>query len=136
MTTLKQRIAADHMAAFKNKETVRKSILSTVKGEIQTVEKNTGQAELSDEEVTRIMTKTIKSLNETISLTGDEESKEQLAILSAYMPKQMSREEIKQRVQELIASGAGNIGQVMKEFSSASADKKMVAEVFGELKGS
>ena len=73
--TLKEKINADFMTAFKSKNVVTKSILSVVKGEIQTVEKNIGVDSLSDDEVIKILTKTVKSLKETISMTGDEKSK-------------------------------------------------------------
>ncbi len=40
--TLKEKINSDFMTAFKSKNVVAKSILSVVKVEIQTVEKNVG----------------------------------------------------------------------------------------------
>ena len=67
--TLKEKINSDFMTAFKSKNVVAKSILSVVKGEIQTVEKNVGVDNLSDAEVIKILTKTVKSLKETISMS-------------------------------------------------------------------
>ena len=133
MTTLKQRISADYMAAFKSKNAVAKSILSTVKGEIQNVEKNTGQSELDDTGVMKILTKTAKSLKETISLSEDQESKDQLTVVEGYMPKEMSREDVSAKVGSLIASGANSIGMVMKAFAADAVDRKVVAEVFAEM---
>lgn len=134
MTTLKQRISTDYITAFKNKDAVRKSILSVVKGDIQTVEKNTGIADLSDEDVMKILTKTVKNLNETLAQTQDEESTAQLAVLAEYMPKQLTREEVKAKVDGLKAASDVplNIGVVMKAFAMDAVDKKMVAEVFNE----
>ncbi len=134
MTTLKQRISSDYIAAFKAKDAVKKSILSTVKGEIQNVEKNTGQPDLDDAGVMKILTKTAKNLNISIAEADDEGSKLELAVLEGYMPKMMSREEVEAKVGALIAGGADNIGMVMKAFALDAVDKKMVAEVFGELK--
>lgn len=131
--TLKERINADFMTAFKAKNMVAKSILSVIKGEIQTVEKNTGSENLSDVEVTKILTKTVKSLKETISLANDEKSKIELAIVEVYLPKQMSKEEVTSKVTELVNSGITQIGAIMKEFSSLPADKKMVSEVIKEV---
>jgi hypothetical protein len=121
------------MTAFKSKNMVAKSILSVVKGEIQNVEKNIGSDNLSDAEVTKILTKTVKSLKETISLTNDEKSKSELAILEIYLPKQMSKEEVTAKVSELVNSGITQIGAIMKEFSTLPADKKMVSEVIKEV---
>ena len=131
--TLKERINADFMTAFKAKNMVAKSILSVVKGEIQTVEKNTGSDNLSDVEVTKILTKTVKSLKETISLANDEKSKLELAIVEVYLPKQMSKEEVTSKVTELVNSGITQIGAIMKEFSTLPADKKMVSETIKEV---
>jgi len=121
------------MTAFKSKNMVAKSILSVVKGEIQTVEKNTGSDNLSDAEVIKILTKTVKSLKETISLTNDEKSKIELSIVEVYLPKQMSKEEVTAKVTELVNSGINQIGAIMKEFSTLPADKKMVSEVIKEI---
>lgn len=126
---LKEKINADYIKAFKEKNTVAKNLLSVVKGEIQTVEKNTGSANLSDEEVIKILNKTVKSLKEC----NDEESNLQLVIAEGYLPKQMTREEIKQLVGGLVATGITNIGAIMKEFATRQADKKVVSEVIKEL---
>ena len=131
--TLKEKINADFMTAFKSKKTVAKSILSVVKGEIQTVEKNTGSDNLSDAEVIKILTKTVKSLKETISMANDEKSKLELAIVEVYLPKQMSKEEVTAKVTELVNSGITQIGAIMKEFATLPADKKMVSEVIKEV---
>ncbi len=131
--TLKEKINADFMTAFKSKNVVAKSILSVVKGEIQTVEKNIGVDSLSDAEVIKILTKTVKSLKETISMSGDEKSKMELEIVEVYLPTQMSKEEVTQKVTELVNSGVTQIGMIMKEFATLPADKKMVSEVVKEI---
>ena len=131
--TLKEKINADFMTAFKSKNVIAKSILSVVKGEIQTVEKNTGSENLSDAEVTKILNKTVKSLKETISMANDEKSKLELAIVEVYLPKQMSKDEVTAKVNELVGSGITQIGAIMKEFATLPADKKMVSEVVKEV---
>jgi len=131
--TLKEKINADFMTAFKSKNMVAKSILSVVKGEIQTVEKNIGSDNLSDVEVTKILTKTVKSLKETISLSNDEKSKLELGVVEVYLPTQMSKEEVTAKVTELVNSGITQIGAIMKEFATLPADKKMVSESIKEV---
>jgi uncharacterized protein YqeY len=131
--TLKEKINADFMTAFKSKNMVAKSILSVVKGEIQNVEKNVGTDNLSDVEVTKILTKTVKSLKETIALTNDEKSKVELSVVEVYLPKQMSKEEVTAKVTELVNSGITQIGAIMKEFATLPADKKMVSESIKEV---
>ena len=128
------------MVAFKSKDTVAKNLLSVVKGEIQTIEKNIGVENLSDEDVIKILTKTAKSLRETInSISNDSESEllskstAELIIIEGYLPKQMSKEEVVEKVTDLKNAGVTNIGSIMKEFASLPVDKKMVSEVIKEV---
>ena len=131
--TLKEKISKDYIEAFKAKNTVAKNLLSVIKGEIQTLEKNTGVESLSDEDVTKILNKSVKSLKETISSLTDvdklAEVQSELNIVETYLPKQLSVEEIQSKIDALVASGMKNMGMIMKEFNSLPADKKLVSEM-------
>jgi uncharacterized protein YqeY len=127
---LREQISKDYMIAFKAKNTVAKGLLSVVKGEIQTIEKNKVR-ELTDEEVMAILLKTAKSLKETIKY-GGLQAKLELAIIESYLPTQMSREEVTVKITSMIDSGVTQMGIVMKEFAGFN-DKKMVSEIFKEL---
>ena len=131
--SLKEKISKDYMTAFKEKNVVAKNLLSVVKGEIQTIEKNTGVDCLSDAEVIKILNKTAKSLNEVIATNGDEESKLQLTIVEALLPTALTREDIVAKVNELVASGVTNVGGIMKEFATLQVDRKVVSEVIKEV---
>ena len=139
--SLKEKISADYRSAFRAKNTVAKNLLSVIKGEIQTIEKNTGVETLSDDEITKILNKTVKSLNETLKSLAPVDGKgedilqavAELAILQGYLPKQMSKDEITQKIVELKESGVTNIGQIMKEFASLPVDRKIVSEVIKEV---
>jgi len=141
---IKEQINKDYMTAFKSKNTVAKNLLSVVKGEIQTIEKNTGVENMSDEDVLKILQKSAKSLRETISslektqtgmyFTNDLVSaKEELSIIGSYLPKQMSKEEVTEKVTEIVNSGVTNIGLIMKEFATLPVDKKLVSEIAKSL---
>ena len=130
--SLKEKISKDYMTAFKERNAVAKNLLSVVKGEIQTIEKNTGVDCLSDAEVIKILNKTAKSLNEVITTSGDEESKLQLTIVEALLPTALTREDIVTKVNELVASGVTNVGGIMKEFATLQVDRKVVSEVIKE----
>ena len=130
---IKEQINKDYMTAFKEKNVVVKNLLSVVKGEIQTIEKNTGVDCLSDAEVIKILNKTAKSLSEVIATSGDEESKLQLVIVEALLPTAMTREDIVTKVNELVASGVTNMGGIMKEFATLQVDRKVVSEVIKEV---
>ena len=83
--TLKEKINSEFVTAFKEKNTLKKSLLSVVKGEIQTSEKNTNVQNMSDEDVLKILNKFAKSIKENISF-GDEVAKKELEIIQSYLP--------------------------------------------------
>ena len=127
--TIEMKINEDFMKAFKARNTEVKTLLGTVKGEMQTLKKNLMVESLSDEKSIELLNKFAKNMKETIRLTNDESSKSELSIIESYLPKQMSESDINTKLDEIIASGASNIGQIMKEFASLPVDKKMVSEL-------
>jgi hypothetical protein len=128
---LKEKINADYMTAFKSKNVLAKNLLSVIKGEIQTTEKNVGVETLSDEEVTKILNKTVKSLKETQSKAATVQTAEELFIVESYLPKQMTAEEIEMKIDDLIEFGAAsNMGEVMKAFGGLPADRKLVSDIY------
>ena len=133
--TLKERINADYMTAFRAKDSVAKNLLSVIKGEIQTIEKNTGIENMSDEDVTKILNKTLKSLKETLQASDSVDTKLELTIIEAYLPKQLSKDEIFNKITDLKVAGITNIGQIMKEFAGLPVDRKVVSEVIKEVIG-
>lgn len=126
--TLKEQISKDFLTAFKQK-LPSKTLLTTLKGEIQTAEKNLKSESISDEEVIKILNKFAKNLKETLKLKEDESLEAELAVIESYLPKLMSEEEIQLKINELIEKGITNLGLIMKEFSTLPADKKMVSEL-------
>lgn len=133
--TLKERINTDYMTAFRAKDSVAKNLLSVIKGEIQTIEKNTGIENMSDEDVTKILNKTVKSLKETLQASASEDTKSELVIIEGYLPKQLSKDEIFAKVTDLKIAGITNIGQIMKEFAALPVDRKVVSEAIKEIIG-
>ena len=128
---LKEKINEDYMAAFRSKNVLAKNLLSVIKGEIQTIEKNVGVETLSDEEVTKILNKTVKSLKETQSKAANPQTEEELFIVESYLPKQMTPEQIEMKIDDLIEFGAAsNTGEVMKAFAGLPADRKLVSDIY------
>jgi uncharacterized protein YqeY len=128
--TLKERINADFMLAFKNKDMSKKNFLGVIKGEIQTEEGRTGVA--TDEVVLGILKKMEKSLTQT----NTPESLKELEYIKPYLPQLMSREQVISLIKEMINNGHDNMGKIMKQFNteySGKADNKIVSEVAKEL---
>jgi uncharacterized protein YqeY len=131
---LKEKIKKDFMEAMKNREILRKNLLSVLVSEIQTIEKNQMVESLSDDEIIKILTKTVKSLKETNASFPSAQTAEELLIVEAYLPKQMSEEEIKLHIKDLIDNGAGNIAEIMRAFASMPADRKLVSSIYQSMK--
>lgn len=132
--TLKERINSEFVTAFKEKNTLKKSLLSVVKGEIQTSEKNLNVQNMNDEDVLKILNKFAKSIRENIDL-GDESAKSELEIIQSYLPKEMTESEIEFKVNEIVQTGITNIGQIMKEFVGLQVDKRKVSEIAKKMIG-
>jgi uncharacterized protein YqeY len=99
--TLKERIEADFITAFKAKDTNAKAALSSIKAKITEAEKATPNFVATDEEVVKIINKAIKQREESIKLyetAGREDliqkEADEAAVLRNYMPAQMTAQEI------------------------------------------
>ena len=127
--TIEMKINADFMVAFKARNTTAKTLLGTVKGEMQNLKKVLMVESLSDEKSIELLNKFAKNMKETIRLTNDEVTKDELAIIESYLPKQMSEAEVNAKLDEVLASGATNIGAIMKAFAGLPVDKKVLSEL-------
>jgi uncharacterized protein YqeY len=124
--TIKERIEKDYIQAFKEKDTVTKTLLGTIKGELQTLEKN---GTVVDDTVTlSLLTKFTKSVKQMIEY-GNTEAVAELSVLERYTPKQMTEEEVTALVRTTIENGATNMGEIMKVFADKNADKKLVSTI-------
>jgi uncharacterized protein YqeY len=97
-----------------------------LKGEIQN-EEGRGTV-ITDEVVTSIVKKMEKSLKQT----NTEESLKELTYIECYLPTMMSEEKISEIVNELIASGLNNVGQIMGAFNKdykGMADNQVVSKI-------
>lgn len=140
METLKQKISSDYVSAFKSGDKIKKNLLGVVKGEITTIEKNSNVETLSDAEIIKIINKMAKNLKETYLASNSEETKQELIIAESYLPVQMSEDEIRVAVEQVIvetgAKSPGEMGKVMGGFSAkyaGKADGKMVSNIVKEL---
>ena len=128
--TLKERINADFMEAFKTKDMERKNFLGVLKSEIQNEEKRGSSS--NDDVVLGILKKMEKSLIQT----NTEESLKELEIIKPYLPKMMSESEIYYAVKTIFESGAENVGMLMKQFNEkykGMADNKLVSKLAGDI---
>lgn len=102
--TLKSRIHAEYVSAFKNREGVKKNLLGVLRAEITTIEKNTRVTDLSDAEITKLLLKYKKNLAETRAHSNDPDLVLEESVIESFLPTQMQEDEIQDCVIEIIAS--------------------------------
>lgn len=140
MENLKTKIAADYVAAFKSGEKVKKNLLGVIKGAITTEEKKTNTENLSDADVSKILKSVYKGIKETIEQADSSEARTELAVIESYLPQQMSEEEIRTAIEQVIsetgATSPAEMGKVMGGFNAkfaGKADGKIVSGIVKEL---
>lgn len=145
---LKEKLLEDLKMSMKEKNEVRKNAVQMVRAAILQVEKDNGVT-LEDEKIIQIIAKEVKKRKDSLAdyIKGGREDivkqvEEEISILSEYLPKQLSKEEIEKVVKEIItevsATSIKDMGKVMKEAKEkigARADGKAINEVVKELLG-
>lgn len=143
---LKERLLNELKTAMKEKNTNRKNVIQMVRAAILQVEKDK-QIELSDDEIINIIAKESKKRKDSIPDYEKggredlvEQIKEEIEVLSEFLPEQLSTEEIEAKVSEIIAkvgaTSMKDMGKVMKEAKAeigASADGKAINEAVKKL---
>ena len=130
--TLQETIKRDLPAAIKAKNDTRKDAIRVILGEFS----RSGKKELSDEEVTGILKKLIKSENELLRQKGETTS-DFITVVENYLPKMASREEITAWIgQNIDFSQYKNrmqaMGPIMKHFGGT-ADGNTVKVILQEM---
>lgn len=123
MARLQERIRADLTSARKERDRFRTTQLTTLLAEIRNREIESG-GPLDDAGVEAAVTSAIKRRREAaeqMRAGGREElaakEEREAAILAEYLPPQLSEDEVREMVRHEIASGAGDLGAVMRALS-------------------
>ncbi len=138
-----EKINNDIKDAMKAKDELKLSVLRMMKSKVLNIN---ARGDLPEAEVVKIVTKYGKDLKEMIEeytkigrTVEVDKAKKELGIVQAYLPKELSPDEIKALVQNTISSlGVSSIkemGRVMKEVTGANPgiDGKLVSQYVREL---
>ena len=146
--TLSERINNDLKEAMKNKDSFKLGVIRMVKGAMQ-LEKPNPREELTDDDVIKVLSKQIKMRKEAITqfeTAGREDlaqqNKKELEILNAYMPEQLSLEELNKIIDkvfdEVKPTSVKDMGTIMKNLSpliKGKADMSLVNSIIKERLG-
>ena len=121
---LKETLKKDEIAAMKARDKARVSVLRLFNSEIKAYEVN-NREEISDENVIKIVEKSIKQNKEALEYAKQANNEEKIAegnfaieVLTPYLPKQLTEEEVSAMLKEIITNGnytARDMGKIMKE---------------------
>lgn len=121
---LKEVLKKDEIAAMKARDKAKVSVLRLVNSEIKAYEVN-NREDIPDENVIKIIERSIKQNKETLEFAKQGNNEEKIAecnfaieILTPYLPKQLTEEEVNEMLKEIIANGsytAADMGKIMKE---------------------
>jgi len=107
--TIKERIDADYIAAYKAKDTNAKDALGSIKAAIQVAEKNNGTWVATDAEIIKIVNKAIKTREDAQKMYDvanrpelAKKEADESAVLRRYMPAQMTADEIVLALKEIL----------------------------------
>ena len=147
--SLEQRINEDIKSAMLAKEKEKLNALRAIKAAILLLKTSEGGAEITEEVEISTLQKLAKQRRDAADLYKNQnredlykEEVEQLEIITQYLPKQLSEDEIVQIVKTLIAensiSGMKDMGKLMGLASKAmagKADNKAVSEIVKRILG-
>ena len=145
---LKEKLMQDLKDAMKEKDTIKKDTVQMVRAAILQIEKDKA-IEVDDNKIIEIIAKEVKGKRDALvdfEKGGRqdliEQTNKEIEILNKYLPKQLTKEEIKVQVEEVIkaigATSMKDMGAVMKEAKAkigAAADGRAINEVVKELLG-
>ena len=140
--SLKEKLQEDLKSSMKNKDTVKKSVVTLIRAAIKQHEVD-NRVELADDAIIDIISKQLKqrkdSLAEFEKANRDdlvEETKSEIQVLEGYLPQQLSEEELEKIVIETIAEvGAtsmkdmGKIMTTIKPKTAGRADGRKINEL-------
>lgn len=150
--SLKQKITEDLKSAMKSGDTLGRDTLRMLDSMIKNaeIEKKKKEDGLTDTEIQEVIIRAIKQRKDSITQYESggrpelaEKERKEIEILSAYMPKQLSEDEIRSIVKEVIAevgtSSPAEIGKIMgptmvklKGRADGQSVKKIVEEMLNK----
>ena len=144
--SIKDKLMQDLKDAMKDKDTVRKNTVQLIRSGILQVEKD-NKIELDDEGVLDVIAKELKKRRDSMpdfEKSGRQDLidnlKKEIEVLIAYLPKQLSEEEIKAIVEEAVketgAATMKDMGKVMANITpkvKGRADNKIVSSLVKQM---
>ena len=139
---LKEKLKDEFKSAMRNKEVLKKGILTMIISNITTAEKEKG-TELTEIEVLAIVQRELKQTKQALVEAEKAErqdnidyGKEKVAIIESYLPQMMNADEIRALLVENGIGSGTNMGEAMKVIKplvAGKADNALVSKTVKEV---
>ncbi len=144
--TLNERLMADLKESMKNKDSIRKSVITMIRAAIKQKEVDE-RVELTEDDILDIISKQQKQRKDALAEFEKaqredliEQTKQEIEIIASYLPKQLTDEEleiiVRDAIQELNAQSMKDMGKIMgkvNEVAKGRADGKRINEMVKKL---
>lgn len=133
--TIYEVMQVERMEAMRRKDKNVKGLLTVFIGDMQTLEKR--GTVIDDTLVIQQIKKAIANSDENLKIRHNEQDELTIEVLSAYLPKQMTEDELSIIINDCIAQGA-SLGQIMghlKKHYGGLYDGKLAANLAKEMIG-
>lgn len=139
---IEEQIKKANVEAMKNKDTVARAFYSVLMNKImlEKINKREKGQEITDADVSNIIQKMIKELGDekdNYQKAGNMEEvahiEKQLEIAKTYLPKMLSREEIKEEIEKLEDKSIPVVMKYFKANFNGQVDMRLVQEVLKEM---
>jgi len=131
---LNEKIFNDYKEAMKARDSLKSSVLSFLRSDMLNLATAKKKDKLDDLEIVTVIKKQIKQRQDSIEqftkgarLEMADKEKKELDILKNYLPPELSVEEIKRLIEEVVitigANGVKDMGRLMKELTQKTAGK-------------
>ena len=146
--SIKEQLLADMKSAMKAKAEgkLALTVIRMARAHIRQAEIDNGHVELTDDQVIAVLRKEVKQRKETLAELADssrddliEQTNAEIAVLQKYLPAELSEEEIRKVVQEIVGAmdpEQRNMGSMMKAAMAqlkGKADGKVISAIVREL---
>ena len=140
--SLKQKLQEDLKSSMKNKDAIKKSVITLIRSSIKQYEVD-NRVELQDDEIVDLIAKQLKQTRdsrEEFAKAGREdlisETEAEIKVLKEYLPQQLSEEElneiVKLTISEVGATSMKDMGKIMSVIRpkvKGRADGKLINEL-------
>ncbi len=137
---------ADLKESMKNKDSIRKSVITMIRAAIKQKEVDE-RVELTEDDILDIISKQQKQRKDALAEFEKaqredliEQTKQEIEIIASYLPKQLTDEEleiiVRDAIQELNATSMKDMGKIMgkvNEVAKGRADGKRINEMVKKL---